>query len=66
MGADLVVVAAEDAGADRHGGYGLVCDALLSHARFPVLVLRSQTAKLSSNHFRSVYLDLPELRADAV
>ncbi len=66
VGADLVVVAAEDAGADRRGGYGLVCDALLSRARFPVLVLRSQTAKLSSNHFRSVYLDLSELRADAV
>jgi hypothetical protein len=31
-----------------------------------LLVLRSEAAALSSNHFRSVYLDETETRADAV
>jgi nucleotide-binding universal stress UspA family protein len=64
--ADLVVVAAQDAVFDGGGSYGSVCDALLSQASHPVLVLRSEAAVLSSSHFRSVYLDEAESRADAV
>jgi nucleotide-binding universal stress UspA family protein len=64
--ADLVVVAAQDAVFDGGGSYGAVCDALLSQARRPVLVLRSEAAVLSSSHFRSVYLDEAESHADAV
>ena len=64
--ADLIVIAAEDANIDSPGGYGSVCDSLLSQARRPLLVLRSEAAALSSNHFRSVYLDEAETRADVV
>jgi nucleotide-binding universal stress UspA family protein len=64
--ADLVVIAAQDALFDGSGGYGPVCEALLLQTRRPLLVLRSEAAVLSSNHFRSVYLDETEARADAV
>jgi nucleotide-binding universal stress UspA family protein len=64
--ADLVVIAAQDVAFDGCGSYGPVCDALLSQTRHPLLVLRSEAAVLSSSHFRSVYLDEAESRADAV
>ncbi|MEX2126356.1 MAG: universal stress protein [Woeseia sp.] len=63
--AELIVIAAQDTHLDGSGGYGSVCDALLSQAHRPLLVLRSEAAVLSSNHFRSVYLDEAETRADA-
>lgn len=63
--AALVVVAAQDGGYDGSGSYGPVGDALLSQTRRPLLVLRSEAAVLSSSHFRSVYLDEAESRADA-
>jgi nucleotide-binding universal stress UspA family protein len=66
VGAELIVIAAQDAHLDSSGSYGPVCEALLSQARRPLLVLRSEAAALSSNHFRSVYLDETETRADAV
>ena len=63
--ADIVIMAAEDAQVNG-SGYGSVCDVLLARARFPLLVLRSEAAALSASHFRSVYLDDTEARADAV
>ena len=65
-GADIVIMSAEDAQGEASGGYGSVCDALLARAQFPLLVLRSEAAALSAGHFRSVYLDDTEARADAV
>lgn len=65
VGADLLVVSAEDAHSDGRGRYGSVCDALLLRARFPVLILRAEAARLSASHFRSVYLDETESRAGA-
>lgn len=64
-GADLLVMAAQDEHV-RGGGYGPVCDSLLSQASRPLMVLRSEAAALSSNHFRSVYLDEAESRAEVV
>ena len=64
-GADIVIMAAEDSPGDG-SGYGSVCDVLLARAQFPLLVLRSEAAALSVGHFRSVYLDDTEARADAV
>jgi nucleotide-binding universal stress UspA family protein len=65
-GADLIVVAAQDARVDGPFGYGPLCDTLLSRVHRPLLVLRSEAAVLSSNHFRSVFLDETEAHADAV
>ena len=64
--ADLIVVAAQDKRPAEPIGYGAVCDTLLMQARRPLLVLRSEAAVLSSNHFRSVYLDEAEAHADVV
>lgn len=64
--ADLIVVAAQDTQTDQPVGYGPVCDTLLMQARRPLLILRSEAAVLSSNHFRSVYLEEAEAHADAV
>jgi len=64
--ADLIVVVAQDGRPDAPVGYGRVCDTLLMQACRPLLVLRSEAAVLSSNHFRSVYLDEAEAHADVV
>lgn len=61
---DLLVVAAQSAHVENAGRYGHICESLLAHVHRPVLVLRSETAGLSTSHFLSVYLD--ESRADAV
>jgi nucleotide-binding universal stress UspA family protein len=61
---DLLVVAAQSAHVENAGRYGHICESLLSHVHRPVLVLRSESAGLSTSHFLSVYLD--ETRADAV
>ncbi|HEX6260118.1 MAG TPA: universal stress protein [Woeseiaceae bacterium] len=63
--ADLLVMAAQDEHIGSNG-YGPVCDSLLSQASRPLLVLRSEAAALSSNHFRSVYLDDTESRTEVV
>lgn len=63
--AELLVVAAPDDISGRDG-YGPVCDALLSRLRRPVLVCLSASAALPSGHFRSVYLDEAETRADVI
>lgn len=63
---DLLVVAAPDEACESADGYGPVCDALLSRVYRPVLVWRSEAAVLSSEHFRSVYLDEAATRADVV
>jgi len=65
IGADLLVVAAPGAPLWSAKHYGLVCENLLSHAQRPVLVLHSQASEQSSDHFRSVFLDEGETRADA-
>jgi nucleotide-binding universal stress UspA family protein len=63
--ADLLVMAAQDAQLNG-SGYGSVCETLLSRARQPVLVLRSDAAAMSSDHFRSVYLDESKARASVI
>lgn len=62
LNAHLLVMAAQDTQLNG-SGYGAVCEALLSRARQPVLVLRSDAAAMSPDHFRSVYLDESEARA---
>jgi nucleotide-binding universal stress UspA family protein len=64
--ADLIVVAAQDKRPAEPIGYGAMCDTLLMQAHRPLLVLRSEAAVLSPNHFRSVYLDEAEAHADVV
>lgn len=64
--ADLIVVAAADSQRDGPFGYGPVCDTMLARVHRPLLVLRSESAVLSSGHFRSVYLDEAEAHADVV
>lgn len=63
-GADLLIMASEDEEDCNAQGYGQVSDALLNRARMPVLILRPETALLSADHFRSVYLDGVDTRAD--
>lgn len=63
--ADLLVIASPGAPLWNAKHYGLVCETLLSHAERPVLVLHSQASEQSSDHYRSVFLDDSQKRADA-
>ncbi len=62
--ADLLIMAARDGTQQAEWHYDSVCEALLSHTRGPLLVLRSAGAGMSSSRFQSVFSD--QLHADAV
>lgn len=66
IGADLLVVAADDAPLWRGRHSGLVCENLICQSRRPILVLHSQAADSAAKQFRSVFLDEAATFADAM